>query len=424
MAERKTPVEPSAPVERPTRRGRRKLENVEAAAAKAAVKTTSKANEVKTQARTRTAVLTEQERQQTIKDRQKSAAAKKRRARNIERWADFKTRLGAAGRAAMVVGPIGAPMSIAWTGQIGFANGVLEWPFVGGVGYAAAYELSIIFCAWMYHEARKDGDSGTYYRALTWAFAIGNGVQQWWHWADNWHATPRSVTYSIMTMVGILIWEAYAKLIHRRKLRADGKLSGARPRIGLVRWLRYTRISWTAWSGSVRHGFDEFNDMWIWAEMERERGRTRKDKLKEARAELRDLRQQLADLTKSTPDPTPIVAIERVSTSDPTPISTTLLELEAGSEPTSVIVGEVESGSQLLDPADPDPDFVPTPAEIQAVREMADAGIRLNRQNVMDYLRDQENRTRLGQPEGIATARAAEVAKWGRDQGDGLRAAI
>lgn len=414
MADRKSPVEPSAPVERPTRRGRRKLENVEAAAAKAAVKTTSRANDVKTQARTKTAVLSEAEKQRAIIDRQKAAEAKRRKERNAQRWADFKTRLGSFGRTAMIVGPITAPMSIAWTGQIGFAQGILKWPFAGGVMYAAAYELSIIFCAWMYHEARKDGDSGAYYRALTWMFAMANGVQQWWHWSDDWKATPRAVTYSVMTAVGILIWEAYAKLIHRRKLRADGKVSGSRPRLGLIRWARYPRISFTAWSGSIRYGFDDFNDMWTWAEIEREKGRTRQTKNKELRAELKTLRQQLADLTKPKPDPEPVVEAEMIDP-DPAPA------IDPGPTPERK---ELEAGPTPLDLGDDDHTFEPTQAEIQALREMVDAEIRLNRENVMTYMRDNDNRHRLGQPEGIATKRAADLAKWGRDNGNGLKAVI
>lgn len=63
----------------------------------------------------------------------------------------------------------------------------------------------------------------------------------------------------------------------------------------------------------------------------------------------------------------------------------------------------------------------PTPAEVQAVTEMIEAGTRLNRENVMAYMRDDDNRNRLGQPEGIATKRAAEVAAWGRENGKGLR---
>lgn len=415
----KAPVEQTAPVE-PTRsrRGSRKLENVDVAAAKAAVKTTSKAHAAKTSARTKTAILTEQEKQAEILRRRKEKAVQDRKKRNAQRWADFKVKLGSFGRTAMIVGPITAPMSIAWTGQIGFAQGILKWPFAGGVMYAAAYELSIIFCAWMYHEARKDGDSGTYYRLLTWMFAIANGVQQWWHWADDWKATPRSVTYSIMTAVGILIWEAYAKLIHRRKLRADGKISNARPRINLVRWMRYPRISFTAWSGSIRHGFDDFNDMWTWAEIERESKRTRKDKMRTLKAQVKRLEKELADLRDATKGSAIKGETVRVKTSDPDPIK----QLDPGPRRELEAPKEVNPGSPAGNPGDDDHTFEPTEAEIQALQEMAEAKISLSRANVMDYMRDNDNRHRLGQPEGIATKRAAEVAKWGRDNHSKIKA--
>lgn len=416
----KAPVEQPAPVE-PTRsrRGRRKLEDVEVDAAKAATKATAQANAAKTRAKTQTALLKEKGTQAEIKAQlaEKAKAARKRA--NARRWADFKTRAGATGRTAMTVGPIVAPMSIAWTGQIGFAGKVLNWPFAGGVGYAAAYELTIIFTAWMYHEARKDGDSGAGYRLLTWIFAIGNGVQQWWHWSDNWNATPRAVTYSIMTAIGVIVWEAYARLIHRRKLRADGKLGGSRPAIGWLRWLRYPRISFTAWSGTIRHGFESFTDMWTWAEVEREGKRTRRDKIRTQRARIKELEKELADFRKATKGSVIQGEVERVATPDPEPIPAAAPELDPGPRHE---LEAADPGSPEPNPGDDDHTFQPTNAEIQAVKEMVEAKISLNRANVMDYIRDNDNRRRLGQPEGIATKRAALVAKWGRDNHSKIKA--
>lgn len=414
MAERKqAPV--SDPVEPRTRRGRRAMDKVAAEAALGQVRAANKANQAKTNARTKTALLTEAEKQAQVIARKKAADAKARKERNAQRWVDVKTRAASFGRTAMIVGPITAPMSIAWTGQIGFAQGILKWPFAGGVMYAAAYELSIIFCAWMYHEARKDGDSGAYYRALTWMFAIANGVQQWWHWSDDWKATPRSVTYSIMTAVGILIWEAYAKLIHRRKLRADGRISNPRPRISLVRWVRYPRISFTAWSGSIRHGFDNFQDMWIWAEVEREGKRTRKDRVRTQRDEIKRLKAQLSELTDPKKAKVLKGEVERVATPDPEPVK----QLDPGPTPE---LEAADPGSPETNPGDEDHTFEPTSAEIEAVKEMVEAGTRLNRENVMAYMRDDDNRHRLGQPGGIATKRAADLAKWGRAHGNGIKA--
>jgi hypothetical protein len=166
----------------------------------------------------------------------------------------------------IIVGPILAPMAVAWTGQSRFATQILGWPFAASILYAAAYELTTVYNAWLYHQARSDGDSGWEYRLGTWIFAIGAAVQQWWHYSNHWHSTPRSVTYSIMSIVGVLLWEGRARLIHRRKLRVEKKLAPARPRIGLARWIRYPVRSWTAWSLITLEGHRTLDDAWTAAD--------------------------------------------------------------------------------------------------------------------------------------------------------------
>lgn len=389
------------------------MDDVKVEAARSEVRTKSRAERAKVNARTRTALLTEKERQRDLKAKQRAKRAKAAR-----------QRLATVGQRAIVVGPIVAPMSVAWTGQSGFAMGVLGWSFLASILYAAAYELSTVFTANMYHEAKKDGDKGWEYRLATWAFVIGGGVQQWWHYSDNWHATPRSVTYSTMSAVGLVLWELYARLIHRRKLRADGKLPEPRPAIGLARWLRYPRISYTAWSGAVRYGFSDSQDMWGWAETQREIEQAKKTKKADLKKQLKEARAELAALQKAKSDHVIQGEIERASTSDPEPTSTPRAELEAGPVPTQKSAPELEAGptSAEVGPEEDqdEAEFRPTSAEVQAIKLMMEQGLRLNRENVAEFIR--ENRDDLGQPEGIGTKRAAEVAKWGRANTDELKA--
>ncbi|MFB6807625.1 hypothetical protein [Streptomyces sp. NPDC056387] len=172
----------------------------------------------------------------------------------------------------MVVGPITAPMAVAWTGQAGFAEDILGWVVPFTILFAAAWELSTAFVGWMYHQARQGGDAGTLYRVSTWIFALGAAAMNFWHasgepvpgsrvwdakkeiWTEQityWHFTPKAVAFAAMSIVGMVLWELYASLIHRRKLREDGKVAKARPSIGAVRWLRYPVHSWTAWSLAI-----------------------------------------------------------------------------------------------------------------------------------------------------------------------------
>ncbi|WP_329449105.1 hypothetical protein OG906_41090 (plasmid) [Streptomyces sp. NBC_01426] len=172
----------------------------------------------------------------------------------------------------MVIGPITAPMAVAWTGQSGFAEDILGWVVPFTILFAAAWELSTAFVGWMYHQARQGGDSGTLYRVSTWIFALGAAVMNFWHasgepvassrswdaeaqkWTEQmtyWNLTPKAVAFAAMSIVGMVLWELYASLIHRRKLREDGKVAKARPSIGAVRWFRYPVHSFTAWSLAI-----------------------------------------------------------------------------------------------------------------------------------------------------------------------------
>ncbi|MEU4032447.1 hypothetical protein [Streptomyces anulatus] len=172
----------------------------------------------------------------------------------------------------MVIGPITAPMAVAWTGQAGFAEDILDWVMPFTILFAAAWELSTAFVGWMYHQARRGGDAGTLYRVSTWIFALGAAVMNFWHasgkptpgsrvwdakeeiWTEQltyWHFTPKAVAFAAMSIVGMVLWELYASLIHRRTLREDGKVAKARPSIGAVRWIRYPVHSWTAWSLAI-----------------------------------------------------------------------------------------------------------------------------------------------------------------------------
>jgi hypothetical protein len=169
------------------------------------------------------------------------------------------------GRRAMICGPIIAPMAVAWIGQISFAHDTLKWPLLGALVFAAAWELTTAFAGWMYHQARKDGDRGTLFRCATWLFACSAGAMNYWHALDGvsiYKPTPKAVSYGAMSLVGIALWELYSSLIHRKHLRADGKVAEARPRFGVARWARYPRITWTAWSLAVRYEITTVSQAW------------------------------------------------------------------------------------------------------------------------------------------------------------------
>lgn len=207
-----------------------------------------------------------------LKRERRTAKANERRERQAARGqarAQMAAKVHAAvptiGRRSMIVGPIGAPMTVAWIGQIGFALDVLRWWLIGAFLFAAGWELSTAFCGWMYHQARDDGDQGTIFRAATWFFAGSAGAMNYWHALDGnpiTHPTPKAVSFGAMSLAGIGLWELYTLLIHRKALRRQGKLPESRPKFGTAHWAQFPRITWTARKLSILHGYTTVDQAW------------------------------------------------------------------------------------------------------------------------------------------------------------------
>ncbi|MET7604920.1 hypothetical protein ABZS96_20815 [Streptomyces avermitilis] len=170
----------------------------------------------------------------------------------IRRWLRELVRNQA--RRVLVTGPILAPMAVAWWSQTEYAKDAFGWWTVFALGFAAAWELTTAFTGWMYHQARQQGDSGTIYRIMTWVFASGAAAMNYaHHCGPGGRPTQASVAFATMSVVGMVLWELYASLVHRQYLREQGLVSRARPKIGLIRWIRFPVRSWTAWSLTIEN---------------------------------------------------------------------------------------------------------------------------------------------------------------------------
>ncbi|MEU2354545.1 hypothetical protein ABZ599_16510 [Streptomyces misionensis] len=166
------------------------------------------------------------------------------------RWAREMVRNQA--RQGLVAGPILAPMAVAWWSQTDYAKEAFGWWTIFALGFAAAWELTTAFTGWMYHQARQQGDAGTIYRIMTWVFASSAATMNYvHHCGPGGRPTQASVAFATMSVVGMVLWELYASLVHRQYLREQGLVSRARPKIGLLRWVRFPVRSWTAWSLTI-----------------------------------------------------------------------------------------------------------------------------------------------------------------------------
>ncbi|MFB8401284.1 hypothetical protein [Streptomyces sp. NPDC055912] len=211
------------------------------------------------------------ERRRVRKRKEKDDLAEQRRTSRAQRKAGRPTVVDRVqkffrdnARRLMVVGPISAPMAVAWSSQTSYAMDAFGWWLIAALGFAAAWELTTTFTAWMYHQSRSQGDSGLIYRFMTWVFAAGAAAMNYaHHCGPDGRPTQAAVAFATMSIVGMILWELYASLLHREHARAEGRVAKARPRIGLIRWVRYPRQSWTAWSLTINNqALDTLEKAW------------------------------------------------------------------------------------------------------------------------------------------------------------------
>ncbi|GAA1575737.1 hypothetical protein GCM10009827_117020 [Dactylosporangium maewongense] len=202
-------------------------------------------------------------RERDAAEREKRERRKRRQVRRAARWARLTTAVPQVAEWALFTLPIVFPMAVAWVGQIRFAMEVMHWPLPAAVVFAAGFELSTAYVARLDWRARAAGDSSLLFRAATWGFAAGAAVMNYWHAAGpNFAPTGEAVSYGLMSLTGVILWELLSTYRHRTQLRAEGKLPAARPRFGLARWLYMRPITRIAWLLTVRDGYTTTDLAW------------------------------------------------------------------------------------------------------------------------------------------------------------------
>ena len=194
------------------------------------------------------------ERQARVEQRQVRLAVRHAQLRAVApRWADR----------ALFTLPILFPMAVAWVGQIRFAMTVMHWTLPAAIVFAAGFELSTAYAARLDWLARAAGDSALLFRGATWSFASGAAIMNYWHAAGpDFAPTGEAVSYGLMSITGVVLWELLSTYRHRTALRAVGKLPAARPGYGLARWIWFRPLTRLASLLALRDGYTTTDLAW------------------------------------------------------------------------------------------------------------------------------------------------------------------
>jgi hypothetical protein len=196
-------------------------------------------------------------------EREKASHREARKARRAARRARLRSAVPVWADRALFTGPIIFPMAVAWVGQIQFARDVMGWPLAGALVFAAGFEMSTAYVARLDWKARADGDSTALFRLATWLFAGSAAAMNYWHAADpGFRPNGVAVSYGVMSLAGVILWELLSIFRHRAILRAEGKLPSRRPRFGAARRIWFPRVTHLAALLVLRDGHTTTEGAW------------------------------------------------------------------------------------------------------------------------------------------------------------------
>ncbi|GGK94248.1 hypothetical protein Ppa06_64590 [Planomonospora parontospora subsp. parontospora] len=156
-------------------------------------------------------------------------------------------------RAPVIVGAIamGAPIAIAWRGQLEFATHVMHLGFMAPA-LPIALEGGVWYLAFLVHRAITARLPIGRYRVATWAMAAIAAGMNLWHGvtANKTDGLQVGVILALASLLGIALWELTASLTQQ----SASKRTAAEIRRAAWRRLRYPRLSWAAASIRASRG--------------------------------------------------------------------------------------------------------------------------------------------------------------------------
>ncbi|MGV9776598.1 DUF2637 domain-containing protein [Streptosporangium sp. NPDC003464] len=158
------------------------------------------------------------------------------------------------GRAPALVGAVamGAPIAIAWRGQLEFADQVMHLGFMAPA-LPIALEGGVWYLAFLIHRAITAGLPIGRYRVATWTMAGIAGAMNFWHGitaSSKDDGLQVGVILALASLLGIALWELTASLTQQ----TTAKRTAAEIRRAAWRRLRYPRLSWAAASIRASRG--------------------------------------------------------------------------------------------------------------------------------------------------------------------------
>lgn len=162
---------------------------------------------------------------------------------------------------ALLVVVVGIAASMSWTGLVGFGKDTLHLSGVMTYGVPVSLDVAAMLCGFLALRSVVSNDSAAGPRMLTFLLVGGSAAANYYH-ADHMKdgSTQAALYFGAMSILSWFLWDVVLRQIRRGMLRSIGAVERPLARFRLVRWMRYPRETFAAWSLSVRYGVTRPDD--------------------------------------------------------------------------------------------------------------------------------------------------------------------
>ncbi|MEV5880717.1 DUF2637 domain-containing protein [Streptomyces sp. NPDC052101] len=159
----------------------------------------------------------------------------------------------------LVVVAIAAAMS--WNGLVGFGTDVLHMREPWAYGVPVSLDVAAMLCGFLSLRAVIAHDSAAGPRLLTFFLVAGSAGANYYHAStEPGGSTAAALYFGAMSVLSWWLFDVVLRQIRRTMLRRIGAVERPLARFRAVRWMRYPRETFAAWSLSVRYGLTRPED--------------------------------------------------------------------------------------------------------------------------------------------------------------------
>ncbi|MFF6984227.1 DUF2637 domain-containing protein [Streptomyces sp. NPDC008343] len=162
---------------------------------------------------------------------------------------------------ALLLVVVGIAAAMSWNGLVGFGTDVLHLKAPWAYGVPVSLDVAAMLCGFLSLRAVIAHDSAAGPRLLTFFLVVGSAGANYYN-ADTepGGSTAAALYFGAMSVLSWWLFDVVLRQIRRTMLRRIGAVERPLARFRIVRWLRYPRETFEAWSLSVRYGLTRPED--------------------------------------------------------------------------------------------------------------------------------------------------------------------